>query len=273
MREPRRPHVRRTTTWASGRGAPTIRCPVNPTVYGSGRAASTTPKRFRLRLEQPQYHHSVQLQPRERDEELVPDLCIDDSQKLRAQRRNAGGVGASAGTTRTIICAGDQTSGREKPLISATTPIMSAKARPRMVSCTPIGPGGQRDTYFYDNFFYVQGTARFGYGVAGNPDGSYTSAPGPGKSANSVYDYNVYYGLQPAGDPHAITVDPLLLDPGHARVGRSGLAGYALRNNSPAIASGKVIEGHGATDFFGTSLDQCRGIDRGAVQSTRCREP
>lgn len=133
--------------------------------------------------------------------------------------------------------------------------------------------GWASDTYFYNNIFYVQGTARFGYGVAGNPDGSYTSAPGPGKSANSVYDYNVYYGLQPAGDPHAITVDPLLLDPGHARVGRSGLAGYALRNNSPAIASGKVIEGHGATDFFGTSLDQCRGIDRGAVQSKRCREP
>jgi hypothetical protein len=133
--------------------------------------------------------------------------------------------------------------------------------------------GWASDTHFYNNIFYVEGTAQFGYGVTGNADGSYASAPGPGKSMNNVYDYNVYYGLKPADDPHAIAANPLFVDPGHAGVGRSGLSGYALRDNSPAIASGKMIGGNGATDFFGSSLDQCRAIDRGAVQSRNCRTP
>ena len=42
--------------------------------------------------------------------------------------------------------------------------------------------GWATNTYFYNNIFYVEGTARFSYGVKGNPDGSYETAPGPGKS-------------------------------------------------------------------------------------------
>jgi len=133
--------------------------------------------------------------------------------------------------------------------------------------------GWASDTYFYNNIFYVEGKAQFGYGVSGNPDGSYNSAPGPGKSVNNVYDYNVYYGLERADDPHAITADPSLLDPGHAGIGRSSAAGYALRNNSPALASGRRIEDNGGKDFFGSLLDKCQVVDRGAVQSTRCGEP
>lgn len=133
--------------------------------------------------------------------------------------------------------------------------------------------GWAADTYFYNNIFYVEGTAQFGYGVTGNPDGSYTSAPGPGKSINNVYEYNVYYGLKPADDAHPITADPLLLNPGHAGVGRSALSGYALRKNSPAIGSGKTIEPNGGKDFFGASLDQCPRSDRGAVQSGICGPP
>jgi hypothetical protein len=134
--------------------------------------------------------------------------------------------------------------------------------------------GWASDTYFYNNIFYVEGTAQFGYGVSGNPDGSYTSAPGPGKSTNNVYDYNVYYGVPPADDLHAITSDPLLLHPGHAGIGRSSLAaGYALQNNSPAIGSGKKVEGNGGKDFFGTALHNCPAVDRGAVQGSRCGAP
>jgi hypothetical protein len=133
--------------------------------------------------------------------------------------------------------------------------------------------GWASDTFIYNNIFYVEGAGQFGYGVTGNPDGSYTSTAGPGKSLNNVYDYNVYYGVKSADDPHAITVNPLLEQPGNAGNGRSGLSGYALRNNSPAMASGKLIENNGGKDFFGADLRSCRSIDRGAVQSSSCKQP
>ena len=98
--------------------------------------------------------------------------------------------------------------------------------------------GWATDTYFYNNVFYVEGTARFSYGVSGNPDGSYVSAPGPGKSTNNVYDYNVYYGVPPASDLHALTSNPVMVNPGHAANGRNTVSGYALREHSPAIDSG-----------------------------------
>ena len=130
--------------------------------------------------------------------------------------------------------------------------------------------GWASDTYFYNNIFYVEGTARFGYGVTGNDDGSYVSAPGPGKSTNNVYDYNVYYGVKPAEDSHPLTADPLLLDPGHAHVGLSSVAGYALRDDSPAIDSGKAIENNGGMDLLGVPVPTCRSADRGAMESRQC---
>lgn len=130
--------------------------------------------------------------------------------------------------------------------------------------------GWATDTYFYNNIFYVEGTAEFGYGVTGNADGSYASAPGPGKSTNNVYDSNVYYGVKPADDRHAITADPLLLNPGHAGIGRSTVSEFALRNHSPAIDSAKTIENNGGKDFSGTPVPQCGAADRGAFESREC---
>ena len=130
--------------------------------------------------------------------------------------------------------------------------------------------GWAADTFFYNNIFYVEGTARFGYGATGNDDGSYVSAPGPGKSTNNVYDYNVYYGVQPENDAHTLTADPLLLNPGHGKIGLQSLSGYALRIHSPAVDSGKIIEDNGGKDFFSTSVPQCSGVDRGASESKQC---
>jgi IS5 family transposase len=133
--------------------------------------------------------------------------------------------------------------------------------------------GWAADTYFYNNIFYVEGggaTARFSYGVSGNADGSYVTAPGPGKSTNNVYDYNLYYGLPAADDPHALTLNPLMVNPGHAGLGRNTVSGYALRKNSPAIDSGKKIENSGDRDFFGVTVPQCGGTDRGAMEATAC---
>ncbi len=130
--------------------------------------------------------------------------------------------------------------------------------------------GWASDTYFYNNLFYVEGKAQIAYGVTGNLDGSFTSAPGPGKSTNNVYDSNLYFGMPPAGDAHALTADPRLADPGHAGIGRDTVSGYALGKGSPALDSGKVIEQSGGRDFVGTSVPQCGGVDRGAMESGEC---
>jgi len=126
--------------------------------------------------------------------------------------------------------------------------------------------GWASDTYFYNNIFYVEGSARFSYGVSGNKDGSYVTAAGPGKSSHNVYDSNLYYGLQPADDPHPLSGDPLMKRPGRAGIGRETASDYALRKHSPAIHSARVIENSGGKDFFGTEVRAC-GVDRGAIQS------
>jgi len=130
--------------------------------------------------------------------------------------------------------------------------------------------GWASDSFFYNNIFYVEGKAEFGYGVLGHDDGSYDTAPGPGKSLNNVYDYNVYFGVKPQDDPHAITTDPLLMDPRHGGIGRATLSGYALQKDSPAIDSGKTIENDGGKDFAGTAIPQCKATDRGALEAHDC---
>lgn len=130
--------------------------------------------------------------------------------------------------------------------------------------------GWATDTYFYNNIFYVEGTARFSYGVSGNPDGSYVTAPGPGKSANNIYDSNVYYGVAPVDDPHALIANPQMIDAGHAAIGRHTVSGYALRTSSLAVDSGRRIEASGGRDFSGNAVPSCGGVDRGAIESVSC---
>jgi len=130
--------------------------------------------------------------------------------------------------------------------------------------------GWATDTYFYNNIFYVEGTGRlFSYGISGNPDGSYVTARGPGKSSNTVFDYNVYYGVEPLNDPHELHGNPVMLNAGHAAAGRHTVSGYSLQHGSPAIDSGKAIESNGGRDFLGTPVPQCNGVDRGALESRK----
>jgi hypothetical protein len=123
--------------------------------------------------------------------------------------------------------------------------------------------------------FYVEGAARFSYGVTGNPDGSYVPEPGPGKSTNNVYDYNAYFGnVKAPGDPHALTADPMLVSPGTGKNGRASLDGYRTRPGSPLINSGKAIPGNGGNDkdFWGNPVPACGGTDRGAAEFAQCTE-
>ncbi|HEY3973462.1 MAG TPA: right-handed parallel beta-helix repeat-containing protein [Candidatus Sulfotelmatobacter sp.] len=132
--------------------------------------------------------------------------------------------------------------------------------------------GWAADTYFYNNIFYVDGTARFfSYGVTGNPDGSYDTAPGPGKSTSNVFDSNIYFGGTDAPqDPHALLTNPMLQAPGAATAGLHSVSGYGLRAGSPAINSGRAIENNGGRDFLGNPAPSCGGTDRGAVEATAC---
>jgi hypothetical protein len=124
------------------------------------------------------------------------------------------------------------------------------------------------ETYFWNNIFYVEGTARYGHEVSRNPDGTYNIEPGPGPSTNNVFDSNVYYGnhISRPEDAHAVTADPMLVAPGTGRVGRNTVDGYKLRPGSPAIGSGIKVNNQGGHDYFGNRVPNNGMPDRGAHQ-------
>jgi len=131
--------------------------------------------------------------------------------------------------------------------------------------------GWSEGSHFYNNIFYVAGTAQFSFGISRAPDGAYTSAPGFGTSKENVFDSNLYYGVRaPADDPHALTADPKLAAPGHGGIGRLSLSGYRLQPMSPAKKSGKFVERNGGHDFWGSAVPSCDATDRGASQSDGC---
>jgi hypothetical protein len=131
--------------------------------------------------------------------------------------------------------------------------------------------GWADNTEFYNNVFYVDGAAQFGYGVRRARNGHHTTAPGFGKSKHNLFKHNVYYGnLKPAEDANGLSADPRLVGPGSGGAGRNTLAGYRLRSGSPLINSGQKIEGSGGKDFFGTAVPSCGGTDRGATEFNDC---
>lgn len=131
--------------------------------------------------------------------------------------------------------------------------------------------GWSRTTEFYNNIFYVEGYGRVAYGKLRNPDGSYVSAPGFGRSRNNRFDFNVYYGnIRPPEDAHALTSDPRLLNPGMEGAGRTVADNYRLRVDSAAVNSGLTMQGNGNHDFFGGTVPLCGGTDRGAAEVQVC---
>jgi hypothetical protein len=151
--------------------------------------------------------------------------------------------------------------------------IYTSKGRDVDVVLYSDWSGWANDTDFYNNVFYVGGKAKFSYGVSRALDGQYVTKPGFGESKNNMFDYNAYFGeVQPPQDPHALTVDPMLLSPGAAGEGRTTLQGYQLRPGSPLINSGKTMSDNGGKDFWNTPVPSCNGTDRGATEFARCDE-
>jgi hypothetical protein len=131
--------------------------------------------------------------------------------------------------------------------------------------------GWSESSYFYNNIFYVAGTARLSYGISRAADGAYVPAHGFGASKDNVFDANVYYGIEaPANDLHALTGDPKLVAPGQGSIGRLSLSGYRLQLTSPSRKKGKFIEKSGGHDFWGNAVPSCGATDQGASQSDEC---
>ncbi len=110
---------------------------------------------------------------------------------------------------------------------------------------------GAKTYFFYNNLIYSL-----------SPTAAYRWYNG-----NRTFDYNVFYGHHPDGepaDPHKLTADPLLVAPGSGGIGRSTLAGYQLQPGSPCIDSGKTVPGNGGRDFWGNPVPFNSATDRGA---------
>lgn len=136
--------------------------------------------------------------------------------------------------------------------------------------------GPNKNTYIYNNVFYTkEGMNVKPYNFRGNGGYSdntqsynnifYNMGTGDnvwGGATNIVFDYNVFYGNHSSTepmDPHKITADPMLVNPGSGTFGLDSLAGYKLLEGSPLIDAGMPIgilgeKDNGGKDFWGNGL-------------------
>ncbi len=119
-----------------------------------------------------------------------------------------------------------------------------------MIKMDNWGGPWPEDTWFANNIFYVVGDTRYDWG----------------ESRNHVFEHNLYRGNHVDGpeDAHAITADPLFVNPTAAASGFETLKGFMLRGGSPAVRAGLPISNNGGRDLFGNPLPQtvspCIGV-------------
>ena len=105
--------------------------------------------------------------------------------------------------------------------------------------------------YVYNNIFYnLSSTASYGF-----------------SGSTRTFDYNVFYGVHVSGepsDPHKLTNDPNLVNPGSGGIGLDSVDGYMLRPYSPCVDSGMTIAGNGGKDYWGNPVPMNGIADRGA---------
>ena len=133
---------------------------------------------------------------------------------------------------------------------------------PHLARLSPYFQAGPRslfriykDTRFSNNVFIAKGTVRYDFG----------------ESTGNVFTNNVFFGnhVDRPGDPKAITVDPMLVDPGSGGAGLGSLVGYKLRAGSPCIGAGMPIPDNGGRDFWGDPVPAAGAPDIGADQTAR----
>jgi hypothetical protein len=114
--------------------------------------------------------------------------------------------------------------------------------------------GYPQSVYFWNNIFYNLGSGDYVWGS---------------KHPDVFFDYNVFYGNHPPGepdDPHKITDDPLLVNPGSGGNGLASVGGYKLQLGSPAIGAGRIVADNGGRDFWGNDVPSDAAPDIGAHQ-------
>jgi len=72
-----------------------------------------------------------------------------------------------------------------------------------------------------------------------------------------TFTHNCFYGVfyQLPTDTAMVTTDPQFVSPGTGSNGWETVTGYKLKNSSPCIARGAVINGNGGFDFWGVTVD------------------
>ena len=126
--------------------------------------------------------------------------------------------------------------------------------------------GWSQGLSFENNIVYSEGTARYEHAIARVEEGLFDTAAGFGLSQNNHFEGNLYFGNQEGlpPDSRGHRADPLLVDPGSGGTGFDSLDGYRLRDGSPCIDAGLVIEGNGSTDFWGNPVPAGSKPDIGA---------
>ena len=107
-----------------------------------------------------------------------------------------------------------------------------------------------RTTYFNNIFYISEGRPAYNFG----------------SSTNNSFNYNVFYGYHPSGEPgdlNKITKNPNFENPGTGGLSINSVDGYKLLSTSPCINSGLM---HYVTlDYWGNSVPYNNSnIDRGA---------
>lgn len=130
-------------------------------------------------------------------------------------------------------------SGAKNTKIYNNTIYVGAKQNLPLVLCNDWDGGSARDTFFYNNIFYVDGRVTYDFG----------------KSQNTIFESNVFYGAHenPPTDMRAITNQPALVKPGSGGAGLDSVKGYQLLD-AAACSPGRVVPNNGGRDFYGVPV-------------------
>jgi len=88
-----------------------------------------------------------------------------------------------------------------------------------------------------------------------------------GESIENNFGNNLFFGNRAENEPDnavKISTEPLLINPG-----TSGIHGFGLLDNSPAVNAGRYIKGHAAKDFFGNPVPSTGAVDVGIHQLSK----
>jgi len=88
---------------------------------------------------------------------------------------------------------------------------------------------------------------------------------------DTIYKNNLFYGNHPKtepDDPYKITKDPMLVAPNTGGLGIDTVDGYKLKEGSPAVGAGMIIEDNGGRDYWGNEVKLDEKPNIGAYNGT-----